>query len=164
MERLPDRLEMQWESTSLKQSDTKEEFKSKKEKFRDNLNMYLPLLVIAVLLFFLTAGEPVHIDDLEVTDIRIIGTEVSNSGIYVAGELKEDGAKFSKCDISFEENTGIVRVMVNQYQVPTFFGTKQFAAQIDEKPEDVKEIWLVYDDSQGDIDQIQLDYSAVNAK
>jgi len=42
--------------------------------------------------------------------------------------------------------------------VPTIFGGRDFVALIGEDPAEVKEIWLVYDDQQGNVEKEQLEW------
>lgn len=148
MERLPDRQEETYEKQDLKH-------KEKKRSGIDMLKIYGPLLIVGLLLFFIMADEPVPLNQLTVTDIRSAESMDAGTaeGLYVAGTISEEGGRCSKANVSFDAETGAAEVCVREYQITTFFGTKQFVAYIEEDPGNVNEIWLVYDDEAGTVDR-----------
>jgi hypothetical protein len=126
---------------------------------RKSLSTYIPLVLVVVALFFLTADEPAQLEHLQ--DVRTVVTQDEDSGeekLFVVGTISEDGGRFSKGPYTFDESTGVVEVRVRQYQVSTIFGSKEFVAYIKEDPNLVKEVWLIYDDGLGDVKKEQVNY------
>lgn len=133
--------------------------KTQKEKMRDIITTYGPILILVVILFMIMAAEPVMLDDMTVTDVTVLEGQ-EDDGIYVAGFLEEDGTRFRGYEATFNEATGVAEVQILKYQVPTIFGGRDFVALIAEDPAEVKEIWLVYDDQKGTVEKEQLEWPA----
>jgi len=131
--------------------------KTQKEKFRDAIATYGPILILVVVLFMFTASEPVPVDKMTITDVTVLEGQ-EDDGIYVAGFLEEEGSRYRGFNVSFNEANGVAEVEILKYQVPTIFGGRDFVALIGEDPAEVKEIWLVYDDQQGNVEKEQLEW------
>lgn len=164
MERLPDRPASDSWGAGGGQENGRNQGKGKKpetrkEKMRKSLSTYIPLVLVVVALFFLTADEPAQLEHLQ--DVRTVVTQDEDSGeekLFVVGTISEDGGRFSKGPYTFDESTGVVEIRVRQYQVSTIFGSKEFVAYIKEDPNLVKEVWLIYDDGLGDVKKEQVNY------
>lgn len=154
--RLPDRPE---DETGLQQGGDRQPSKGPsdsaetKNGLRKKMSTYGGLFVLAVVMFMLLASEPVQLNGLQVKDIR---PDEQGKTLFVAGELAE--GRFSGASVSFDAETGKAEVMIKRYQVPFIFGTKEFVAQIKTPPEEIKSLWLVYDDGTGKTDRQQLDW------
>lgn len=160
MERLPDRPEALYgdqESNGKQGGKQDEKNMSRRDKMKKNFSTYGLLIVVCIVIFFIMADEPVPLDGIQVTKIEAVQNEKAN-GIFVVGELSEDQGRFCKAPCVFNEESGVAEVYVRQYQVTTFFGSKEFAAYIEEDPALVKEIWLVYDDGKGGVEKRKLEY------
>ncbi|MGN1143234.1 MAG: hypothetical protein ACI4SU_01615 [Anaerovoracaceae bacterium] len=167
MERLPERPETDFQSSRESvnggrsgncarsvnggSSRNKKE-KSRKEIIKERISLYGPLLIVAMVLFFLFADEPVPLEMITVTNVQEMENEKA-TGVFIEGKLDENAGKFCKAKVSFDEESGTAEVRIRQYQVTTFLGTKDFIAYIEQDPKDVKEIWLVYDDEMGNVDK-----------
>lgn len=159
MERLPDRPMDDMDGVLINEEDDKGMSRSKKRKSK--VGIYGVLLVVCLALFFLTAEEPVPLDQITVEKIDVIQNEKAD-GIFVVGHVADEAGRVSKTPYTFDEETGVAEVYIRQYQMTSVFGTKEYAAYIQEDPDTVKEIWLVYDDWKGDVEKQKLEYEGAD--
>ena len=132
---------------------------SKKRGAGSKLGFYGPLLLLFVVLFVFMADEDVPLHQMTVNDVTVLEGHESE-GIFIAGILDEDAGKFSKAEVQYDAASGIAEVCIHRYQFSFLFGTKEFVAQIKEKPESVKEIWLVCHGTDGTADKMQLEWGS----
>lgn len=150
MNRLPDRPE----SGNTVTPKTTEETK-KKKGFKENLGMYMALMVIVAVIYVITQKVQVPYDHMTITDYT---PQESSKGFFVVGELQE-GQKFAGANVDLNEETGIAEITVYQYHLPSVFGSQEFVVMIGAPEEDVKEIWLRYTDSETrETERTQLDF------
>ncbi len=150
MNRLPDRPE----SGNTVTPKTTEETK-KKKGFKENLGMYMALMVIVAVIYVITQQVQVPYDHMTITDYT---PQESGKDFFVVGEL-EEGQKFAGANVDLNEETGIAEITVYQYNLPSVFGSQEFVVMIGAPEEDVKEIWLRYTDSETqETERTQLDF------
>ena len=131
--------------------------KTRKEIMRETLGTYGALLLLVAVLFMFTASEPVPVDHMTINDVTVL-EEKPEDGIYVAGRIDVEGSRYRGFEVTFDEANGVAEVEILKFQVPTIFGGQDFVALVGEDPDTVKEIWLVYDDEQGTVEKVQLDW------
>lgn len=133
--------------------------KDKRKRNREKASTYGFFMLLIVILIILMSDSPVPLEQLTVNDVRVLeGHE--EDGVFVAGVLDDEAGLFSKADVVFDSSSGSAEVCVRQYDFSLFFGTKEFVAQIKEKPVSVKEIWLVYTDSEGNEERTRLEWDS----
>lgn len=158
MERLPDRNPEE-EKRVASTDPVEKEKQKKKEKLRSNFSTYGLLIVVVCVLFLLMADEPIPFEDIQIDEIRV--TE-DGEGLLLIGTVSDEAGRYCKSQVNFDEASGSVEVSIRQYQVTTFLGTKEFIIPIEEDPNAVKSIWLLYDDGSGRTERKQLEYGEVS--
>ena len=156
MNRLPDRPD----SGNAVTPKTTEETK-KKKGFKENLGMYMALMMIIAVIYVITQKVQVPYDQLTITDYTPRG---NGKGFFVVGEL-EEGQKFAGANVDLDEETGIAEITIYKYNLPSLFGSREFVVMIGVPEEEVKEIWLRYTDSETQATKrTQLDFKLNETK
>ena len=154
MERLPDRnIEEEKRIAARKAKESDGEKKTGAEKLRANFATYGVLVLLVCVLFFIMADEAVPFEDIHINEIR---TLEDNEGILIVGELSDTAGRYCKSQVNFNEESGTVEVSIRQYQVSTILGTKEFIVPVEEAADEIKSVWLVYDDGANPVQRKQI--------
>jgi hypothetical protein len=132
---------------------------STKEKLKYFLVVWIPLLIVFWVVPLFIPDKCAPLDTLEIIEVKDVVNEKVEA-VLVHGIIKEGEGTFVKDKVTFNEDTGVAEIRIYSTKKLGFMADNNFVAYVDTNPENVEEVWLVYEDLDGNItDRQQLDWN-----
>lgn len=144
-----------------KKTETKAEKKklNTREKIRCFLVVWVPLLIVFWVVPLFIPDKCAPLDTLEVKEVKAVVNDKVEA-VLVHGIIQEGEGTFVKDKVTFDEETGVAEIRIYSTKKLGFMADNNFVAYVDTNPDNVKEVWLVYEDRNGSItDRQQLDWT-----